>query len=142
MAVLLTNAAATLFMTGVIWIVQVVHYPLFAGVGAEGFGRYSTDHARLITYVVLPAMLVELATAALLALRPGALGASAYIGLALVGLIWASTFFVQVPLHERLSTGFDGQAHRLLVSTNWLRTGLWTARAGLTLWWLNTALAK
>ena len=35
--VLLTHLAATLYMVGVIWFVQVVHYPLFARAGAEGF---------------------------------------------------------------------------------------------------------
>jgi hypothetical protein len=34
---LLANAAATLFMVGVIRFVQVVHYPLFARVGRPGF---------------------------------------------------------------------------------------------------------
>ena len=33
---LLLHAAATLFMTGLIWFVQVVHYPLFARVGEDG----------------------------------------------------------------------------------------------------------
>lgn len=30
---LLVHAAVTLYMTGVIWFVQVVHYPLFSCVG-------------------------------------------------------------------------------------------------------------
>ena len=35
--ILLGHLAATLFMVGVIWFVQVVHYPLFAKVGATAF---------------------------------------------------------------------------------------------------------
>ena len=62
--IVVVHYAATLFMAGVIWIVQVVHYPLFARVGAAGYAAYQGAHVRLITYVVLPAMLVELATAA------------------------------------------------------------------------------
>ena len=41
MAILLANAAATLFMTGVGWFVQVVHYPLLGCVGADEFRAYS-----------------------------------------------------------------------------------------------------
>ncbi len=137
---LLAHLAATLFMTGVIWIVQVVHYPLFDGVGIDGFPRYEENHARLITYVVMPAMLLELGTAAVLATVPSGQPGFAYIGLALVMGIWASTFFLQVPLHSRLSTGFDPSAHRWLVTTNWIRTGLWSLRAGLVLFWVHGRL--
>ncbi len=34
---LLGHVGATLFMVGLIWFVQVVHYPLFGHVGGEGF---------------------------------------------------------------------------------------------------------
>jgi hypothetical protein len=56
--VLLAHLAATLFMIGVIWFVQVVHYPLFSRVGPEKFSLYSEAHSRLTTYVVGPPMLV------------------------------------------------------------------------------------
>ena len=56
--VLLVNLAATLFMVGIIWFVQVVHYPLFARVGSRGFILYSKAHSRLTTYVVGLPMLV------------------------------------------------------------------------------------
>lgn len=126
------HLAATLFMAGVIWVVQVVHYPLFALVGAVGFSRYAQSHAEKITYVVLPAMLAELASSvALVAWAPRGQTLLPAAGLALVGLIWASTFFIQVPLHTRLAEGFDEPTHRRLVATNWVRTGLWSIRAVL-----------
>ena len=53
-------------MVGVIWFVQVVHYPLFSSVGPEKFTVYSEAHSRLTTYVVGPPMLVDVATALLL----------------------------------------------------------------------------
>ena len=139
-AILLAHVGSTLFMAGVIWIVQLVHYPLFAGVGADGFPRYATDHARLISYVVIPAMLVELTTAVVLAFKPDQLGPSAYMGLALVLAVWASTFVLQVPLHAKLSAGFEVEAHRALVATNWIRTILWSLRSGLVLVWLYGAM--
>ena len=60
------HAAATGVMTGLIWFVQVVHYPLLARVGAASFVEYERAHVRRTTWVVAPAMLVEAATAIVL----------------------------------------------------------------------------
>src|SRR4051812_5417580 len=62
----LLHVASTLFMTGVIWFVQVVHYPLFASAATTQFQAYQRTHTRLTTHVVAPAMLAELASAVLL----------------------------------------------------------------------------
>jgi len=142
--VLLLHAAATWYMVGLIWFVQVVHYPLFGGVGAEGFSAYSARHQRRTTWVVLPPMVVELVLAAWLVFaRPGGVpGWAAWAGLALAVVIWLSTFAVQVPRHRDLSDGYDAAAHTALVATNWLRTAAWSARgvlAGLMLWWTAAA---
>ncbi len=139
--VLLAHAAATWFMAGLIWFVQVVHYPLFPGVGDAGWNDYSRRHQRLTTLVVGPAMLAELVTAAtLLVLVPGALTIA---GAILLALVWASTFFIQVPRHARLERGRDPAARarvcRRLVATNGARTVLWTARGVLALALLATA---
>ena len=130
-ALLLTHAAATWFMVGLIWFVQVVHYPLFAGVGEQGWNAYSLRHQKLTTLVVGPVMLVELAACALLlATRPGPLTIT---GAVLLALVWASTFFVQVPLHGRLGTGHERAIMRRLVATNWVRTALWSVRGLIAL---------
>jgi hypothetical protein len=68
--VLLAHAAATLFMVGLIWFVQVVHYPLFSRVGSDAFVPYAAAHGVLTTWVVGPPMLLEFATAGWLAPRP------------------------------------------------------------------------
>ena len=134
--VFLLHLLATLAMLGAIWTVQVVHYPLFAGVGADGWAAYEASHQARITWVVGPLMVLELVTAVWLVLdRPAALPAwSVVLGAALVGVIWASTAFVQVPLHTALGGAFDGDAHARLVGTNWIRTAAWTVRGGLVLW--------
>ncbi len=61
--VLLVQIASTCLLTGLIWTIQVVHYPLFAHVGRETFIDYQAKHARRITFVVGPLMLIEAATA-------------------------------------------------------------------------------
>jgi hypothetical protein len=50
-------------------------------------------------------------------------------GLVLVGIVWASTFLIQVPLHNRLGSGFNHEVIQLLVNTNWIRTIGWSLRA-------------
>ena len=140
--VLLANLSTTLFMVGVIWFVQVVHYPLFSRVGGEGFARYSEAHSRLTTYVVGPPMLAEAATALLLVFRrPVEIPLwAALVGLALIGMIWASTALLQVPRHTALGSGFDRAALSGLVLTNWLRTAAWSVRGALVLWMTARAL--
>jgi hypothetical protein len=132
---LLAQAAATLFMTGVIWIVQAVHYPLFALVGRDGFGEYAREHQRRITPVVAVAMPVEAVTAVLLlfATPAGVETGLLVLGAILLLPIWLSTALLQVPAHRRLSSGFDDTVAARLVQTNWLRTALWSARSALIL---------
>lgn len=134
--ILLSNLAATLYMTGLIWCIQIVHYPLFARVGKEGFADYEIAHSNLITPVVGLPMLVEVVTAGLLlffrspAIRPS----ETIVSLVLVVVIWLSTMFLQVPQHTILSSGFDATAHQFLVNSNWLRTIAWSLRGALVLW--------
>lgn len=135
---LLAHFAATLFMTGVIWFVQIVHYPLFARVGIADFDSYADAHGRSTTQVVVVPMLVELVTGALLVLRrPEHIAATpALVGFVLLVVIWLSTFLLQVPQHNILDAGFDDAAHRTLIATNWARTAAWTLRSALVLWML------
>lgn len=127
---LLLHSAATLAMAGLIWFVQIVHYPLFASVSRSHFADYERLNLQRTTRVVAPLMLIEALTATLIVL--GDLTPSdritAWIGLALVLLIWLSTVLVQVPLHRRLAEGYDAGAIAYLVRSNWVRTVAWTLR--------------
>lgn len=139
---LLLHAAGTLYMTGLIWFVQLVHYPLFSSVGKESFVAYEARHTFWTSFAVGPPMLLELATGlALLVVRPSFLPTAALVaGLVLLGVVWGTTFLLSVPQHEVLSRGFDGRAHAILVGTNWLRTVGWSLRAVLVLWFLSRAM--
>jgi hypothetical protein len=140
---LLTHAGATFFMVGLIWFVQVVHYPLFAEVarlgGEPGFASYAAKHSARTTLVVGPVMLVELVCAGVLLLwkPPHLPWWSVITGALLLSVIWVSTAFLQVPRHAELSAGFQTLVHQSLVGTNWLRTVLWTLRGGLALWMVS-----
>ncbi len=145
-AIVLTQIAATLAMTGLIWFVQVVHYPLFTSVGLSGFARYEALHATRTGWVVAPLMVAELISSILLLnprLRPLPVSAaSAWLGLALVGVLWLSTGLIQVPLHSQLAAGYSARAVGRLVATNWIRTAAWTARSALVLSWVALLLQR
>ena len=141
LVILLLNAASAWFLTGLIWVIQLVHYAQFDAVGAETWPAYHARHLRGITLIVAPAMLVELVTTLwLLFRRPAAVPAwVAWASAGIVLALWLSTAIVQVPLHDKLGHGaFDPAAASALVRTNWIRTVLWSGRGALMLWalWL------
>ncbi len=126
-SMLIVHLFATLFMTGLIWFVQVVHYPLFARLSAESAVAYEHEHMKRTNWVVAPVMLAEVASAVLLVVvLPSSL---AVAGLLMLVGIWVSTAVFQIPCHQRLSEGFDVDVVRRLVGTNWIRTWLWTGRS-------------
>ena len=144
--VLILQALATTYMAGLIWFVQVVHYPLFAEVGMDHFCAYEKRHIRATGMVVGPAMLLEMASSIALALlRPGqSIQLLNAIGIGLLLLIWLSTWTLQVPCHRSLERTHDAGVIRKLVMTNWLRTVCWTIRmllvATILFLMLNTSL--
>jgi hypothetical protein len=142
MTLLLLHAAATLFMTGLVWFVQVVHYPLFHLVGSVGFPRYEAQHSRRTSPVVAPVMLFELGSGLWLALQPPPAAPVTWLWLnaALLGVIWVSTFALQVPEHRALEQGFSPGRVDRLVATNWVRTAGWSLRALLLIGLLLTTL--
>lgn len=140
---LLAQAIASGAMCGVIWFVQVVHYPLFARADGPASAGYALENQSRTGRVVIPFMLVEGLAAAWFAWRPpaGVPRTVAIVGAALVAVLWLSTALVQMPLHARLAG--EGHAPALvarLVRSNWLRTALWSARAALSVWMLRAAV--
>lgn len=127
------HLVATVAMVGLIWFVQIVHYPLFARVGPDVFVAYELVHQRRTSYVVGPPMAIEGVTALILlvAAPDGIRPALPIIGLALLAMIHASTVLLQVPTHAALADAHDADNIRRLVRTNWIRTVGWSLRGGL-----------
>lgn len=117
-------------MIGLIWMVQVVHYPMLGRISAHEPSTAALDHQRRISWVVGPLMAVEGVTALiLLAARPETMGAlAAWAAAALLGVALLSTVLLQVPLHGQLAAGHDDEVIKKLLSTNWIRTVAWSAR--------------
>ena len=131
--VLVVQVAATWFMVGLIWMVQVVHYPLFRTVPADVFNSYEAAHTSAIgRLLILPAGLEVVSAAALVWYRPDGVPLwMVMLSGALLAAIWVATALVQAPLHRRLLEGYDRAAVDRLIRTNWFRTGAWTLRGFL-----------
>jgi hypothetical protein len=136
------QAAVTWGLVGLNWTVLVVVYPLLARVDAPSFQRFHADYTARIALVVGPAMVAELLLALRLMGRNEADGVSnfeAWTGFLAVAAIWGVTGFWSVPMHQRLEGSFDADAHRSLLTSQVVRTALWTGRGLLTAGWLLRA---
>ncbi len=129
-------------MTGVIWFVQLVQYPSFARVDPASFPAFHAQHSSAISIIVAPLMIIEAVSAIAFLWMPLRVQTTGqiWLGIGLVGIIWASTFLLQVPAHTRLGAGFDEATWRMLVNSNWLRTVAWSARAALVSYWLYESI--
>jgi hypothetical protein len=133
--ILLIALASTWAMTGLIWTIQVVHYPIFVAIehGPDNarWRRFAQRHTSTISYVVGPFMVAEGVTGIWIVVAPPAEISRALplVALALMGAAYGVTALVSAPLHGRLAPRFDSALHTRLVRTNWLRTAAWTLRA-------------
>jgi hypothetical protein len=63
---LVIHFTATWFMVGLIWTIQVVHYPLFHRVDTPSFLRYEAEHTRRMGWLLAGPASLEVSTAAAL----------------------------------------------------------------------------
>ncbi|MEM0983276.1 MAG: hypothetical protein AAGI17_04935 [Planctomycetota bacterium] len=137
------HAYATLCMTGLIWFVQVNHYPLFKNVAEANedvWRKYEEAHQARTTVIVMPLMFAELGTAGWFAFTQT--GPLTIAGAALIAIVWLQTFAVAVPIHAALGRAFDARLHARLVWTNWIRTVGWSARGVIGLMLLQRVLLQ
>jgi len=130
--ILILHFIATVFMTGVIWIVQVVTYPQLRNVPSSDFIPYEKAHMQRISMIVGPVMLLEIFTAIYLLIKGGIaepLRNPFYISIGLGIIIALSTALMQAPIHGRLAVeGKVEKKIKKLIISNWVRTISWSGR--------------
>ncbi len=137
--ILLLQVVTCAIMTGIIWIVQVVHYPTFNYLSASEFPAFHRFHEKYTSYIVIPVMTVELSTSlTTVTIEPNKF--IHWLSLGCLLLIWICTFFISVPLHKLLSKGKNTHVIERLILTNWIRTALWNTRLGLMFYSLISVL--
>ena len=114
---------ASALYTGFQWTIRVLVYPQFSRVGRPDFPDFERSHQRLVSYAVGPLFLaLGLSALALVALPPAGVARwEAFAAIVPVGVILSVTALLAVPLHGRLSAGFDEAAHRRLLAVDSVR---------------------
>lgn len=116
-----------------IWMVQLIIYPSFRYYNPAELAVWHPKYTGLITLIVGPLMLAQVGLVGWeLVTRFSWLTLAAAV---LVGLMWASTAFQAVPIHNAIAAG-DASPETLarLVSVNWVRTVGWTLLFLMDLW--------
>jgi hypothetical protein len=118
-------------MAAIAWFCQLVRYPALRATSPDDLPAAARRHARRITPLVVPLMLIELAASlGIAATRPAAVRRrEADVSTALLLGIWLSTLAIQARQHARLQERHDPALLRSLVRWNAPRTAAWTLRA-------------
>ncbi len=125
---LVIHLIATSIMVGVIWVIQLVHYPSFHFIELKQYTTFQRFHMSRISYVVVPAMLTELFTLIFLIIFMDKIDTLVTVSGLLLIIIWLMTAVFFSGVHQKLTSGYDKNVVNSLVKLNWGRTLLWTLR--------------
>jgi hypothetical protein len=131
-------------MVGVIWFVQVVHYPLLSLVPVESASAVAVEHQRRTGWVVMLPMTIEgVTTLLLLAMVPaGVAWFVPWLAGIPIAVALGATVLLSVPRHARMASNPDPTVGRELVTTNWVRTIAWSLRGLVAAGMLLATLAE
>ena len=117
---------STSLMVGIIWVIQLLHYPAFNFIKESDYVEFQHFHMQRISFIVVPVMILELFSAFMLVyyLRSNLL----ILCLIILLFIWLITFIFFTKLHQSLLGGYDKTIIDKLVRINWSRTILWSIR--------------
>lgn len=136
------HSFSVFFMTGVIWLVQLVVYPQFRRVDGEVFKTYYSFHTRWVSAIVVPVILGQIVSAGALWVQkifftPGVAMTEfaeeslvAALPMIFTFAVCMQTLLMELPVHAKLNkVGHDGKLVDKLIRDNWWRTLTWSAHA-------------
>ena len=126
----IVNLVIGAFMLGLILTTQVVSYPMFHFIDKNNFLTYHNNYVKYISFIVFPMMSFELGFSILLFLVCKGILFSILLFINIMILI--TTYFIQVPIHNRLGKKFNKQEIDNLIETNWIRVLSWTIKVFLS----------
>ena len=117
---------STSLMVGIIWVIQLLHYPTFHFIKESDYVEFQHFHMQRISFIVVPVMIIELLSGFMLVyyFRSNLL----ILCLIILLVIWLITFVFFTKLHQSLLDGYDKIIVDKLVQINWSRTVLWSLR--------------
>tara|TARA_B000000475_G_C15956079_1_gene430838 strand:- start:597 stop:1004 length:408 start_codon:yes stop_codon:yes gene_type:complete len=131
---ILFNFFISSFMFGLILTTQIVSYPMFLK-AEENFSVYHMSYVNKISTIAAPLMIIELFLSLLLVIL-----LQSYFAISIfliVILIFLSTFFIQVPIHEKLKNNYNIYLCNKLINTNWIRVFLWLSKCIISFIMIN-----
>ena len=119
---ILFNFFISAFMFGLILTTQIVSYPMFLNV-EKNFSVYHMHYVNKISTIAAPFMIIEFSLSLLFVFLIGSY--TSISSFLIMVLIFLCTFFIQVPIHEKLKKSFNISLCNRLIKTNWIRVFLW-----------------
>jgi len=120
-----------IWMTAVIWLVQVLIYPAFRFVADSDFKAFHKRHCDRISFLVAP-MFAEPIGVAFVILE-GTRNLEWIFHAASIALILAVTAVFSAPTHSILANGKQKHSIDRLIRFNWIRTVLWSMELTLVI---------
>ena len=120
-----TSLFSNLIMVGVSLITHFVTYPSFKLIKSSLFSEFHKSYTNKMLFIVAPVMILELISSLLLVIFDVSVN-NTEIGLLIsLTLIWFLTFFIIVPIHDKLTVNYNKDLNQKLIKYNGLRTILW-----------------
>ena len=112
-------------MVGVSLITHFVTYPSFKLIKSSLFSEFHKSYTNKMLFIVAPVMILELISSLFLVIFDVS-DNNTEIGLLIsLLLIWFLTFFIIVPIHNKLTLNYNKDLNQKLIKYNGLRTILW-----------------
>ena len=116
------NNFSNIYLIAVSIIVQFIIYPSFKTYNENKFKNFHSSYTRKMFLIVGPIMTLELLCCIYLIYID--LTRILSLGLILL-IIWFLTFFMIVPIHNKLNIKFESPKHKRLLRLNAFRTLAW-----------------
>ena len=113
-------------MIGISLITQFITYPSFKSIDLNLFSNFHKIYTRKMLFIVGPVMIIEFLSLAILLFVN--FNFNFLIQFILICLIWVQTFFVIVPIHNKLENQYDKLLNINLIKLNGYRTLIWCLR--------------
>ena len=112
-------------MVGVSLITHFVTYPSFRLIKSSLFSEFHKSYTNKMLFIAAPVMILELISSLFLVIFDIS-DNNTEIGLLIsLLLIWFLTFFIIVPIHNKLTVNYNKDLNQKLIKYNGLRTIFW-----------------
>ena len=116
------NNFSNIYLIAVSVMVQYIVYPSFKNYNEKKFKNFHSSYTRKMFLIVGPIMTLELLCCIYLIY----IDITKILSLGLILLfIWFFTFFMIVPIHNKLNIQFESTEHKRLLRLNAFRTLAW-----------------